>query len=129
LKKSEILRGGAAFDQTVVRGDRVEGKYIRCYVLFGPPGVSPLRVGFAVPSRRYNAVRRNRMKRLLREAVAREKKDLECTLQVHHSSASMVFFFKGAKDIPMDQITLKTIHPDVAHCCRAVATRVSPLNR
>jgi ribonuclease P protein component len=129
LKKSEILRGRAAFNQTVVRGERVEGKYIRCHVLFGSVGVPPMRVGFAVPSRQYNAVRRNRMKRLLREAVAREKMDLERSLLARHSSASMVLYFKGAKDIPVDRMTLQRIQPDVAFCCRAVGSRVLSLNR
>ena len=67
-KKTKTLPAGPCFGHTMLRGGQIEGKFLRCYYLLSEESETPLRVGFAVSSRVFNAVRRNRIKRMLREA-------------------------------------------------------------
>ncbi len=63
LPKSEILRRGEDFRLLFKNGKVWEGKYIRFFFLSGPKR----QVGFFVPKKLGNAVKRNRAKRRMRE--------------------------------------------------------------
>ena len=123
-KKTKTLPAGPCFGHTMLRGGQIEGKFLRCYYLLSEEGEAPLRVGFAVSSRVFNAVRRNRIKRLLREAVAREIQEVENALSAAGRHASAVFFFKGSKSIPPTRLKVHTIQPDVSALCRMLASKL-----
>ena len=124
MKKAEILRGGSRFKDTLLQGERIEGKFLKCHYLLSDEIGVPLRVGFAVSSRTFNAVRRNRIKRLLREAVTKVKKVVEDALIAARRHALAVFLFKGSTSIPVGRIKLHTLEPDVATLCRTMATKL-----
>lgn len=66
LKKTNILRKNSQFQQVYHRGKSYSNRYMALYVF--PQQLPGNRVGFAAGKRLGNAVMRNRIKRLLREA-------------------------------------------------------------
>jgi ribonuclease P protein component len=124
LKKTEILRAGPHFKQTLLQGERIDGKFLRCYYMISEEEVVPLRVGFAVSGSTLNAVRRNRIKRLLRQAVTAEKKVVDNALTTMHKHAWAVFLFKASKSFPVARLKLHTLQPDVAALCCTLASKL-----
>jgi len=67
---------------------------VRCLVILEPSSDPGLYVGYAVSSRAYTAVRRNRLRRLMREGFRLYQEDLRKALAQQGVSASIVFAFK-----------------------------------
>ena len=124
MKKAEILRGGSHFKHTILQGERIEGKLLRCHYLLSDEAGPPLRVGFAVSSRTFNAVRRNRIKRLLRDAVTTEKRVVEHALVAAHRHASAVLLFKGGKSNRVERMKVYMLQPEVAALFRTLALKL-----
>jgi ribonuclease P protein component len=71
LRKSEILRGRGRFNTVYTLGKRIKGRHLDCSYLLTQQSSTvyhPLIVGFAVRGARNSAVRRNRLRRRMREA-------------------------------------------------------------
>jgi hypothetical protein len=85
-------------------------------------GAASLQVAFKVPSRNLNAVRRNRLRRLMREAMTKERSLLDTPLAKSSVRVGMMMFYKGAKDVVVERITLAQIRKDVGMFCRAIAS-------
>lgn len=81
-------------------------------------------VGYAVSSRLYNAVRRNRVKRLMRAAFAGEAGALASALAGSGSSVRLLFVFKGGKGVDVDRLKLLRVQKDIVGLSRTVAARV-----
>lgn len=110
VKKAEILRGYSAFKLAFARGERGSGKLFRYHWTVGGASGVPLVVGFVVPKHTGKAVRRNRVKRMMREAVRMHKSSLEEALKSRQLSATVVFVFKGYEDagpVPFALIVLE----------------------
>lgn len=74
LPKSQRLRKGPEFSRTLQEGSRLDGEFISAYwILSMDSGLN--RVGVAAGKRLGGSVQRNRMKRLLREAYRRRKRE------------------------------------------------------
>ncbi len=69
LKKPYRLKGRGSFQEVITRGNPVRGRLGVVFLLQGKEETP--RVGISVPSRLGSAVRRNRIRRRLREAVRR----------------------------------------------------------
>jgi len=89
-------------------------------------GDPPLQVGFVVSSGRYNAVRRNRIKRLLREAVAVEGPFLNEHLTLKRERLSLIFYFKGGAKHEVEKLKLRAVQEEVTAMCRAVIVQLEP---
>lgn len=122
LKKSEVLRGRNLFKRIALRGKRLDGELLRCTYLVHNEGDTAFQVAFKVPSRNLNAVRRNRLRRLMREAVCMERSPLDISLAKSSVHIGMMMFYKGAKDATVEKMTLMQIASDVRMFCRAIAS-------
>lgn len=86
-----------------------------------------LRVGYAVSSRRFNAVRRNRLRRLMREAVRAESALLCEALAQHSVSASIVLAYRARADVDVRRLPLGSVRRDVGDLFRRLARRLMEL--
>jgi RNase P protein component len=96
----------------------MEGVLVRCVAKVERAPVPELRVGYAVSSKAYSAVWRNRLRRLMREAVAVHRERLEKALQRGGMSASVVFSFNQRAGTDVRRITLSPIADEIGHHCR-----------
>jgi ribonuclease P protein component len=69
LKAIEIVKGYGAFTQIITKGKRFEKKPLKAFVKINGSSSDIARVGFTVSKSVQTAVERNRLKRLMREAV------------------------------------------------------------
>ncbi|MGB2957437.1 MAG: ribonuclease P protein component, partial [Bacteroidota bacterium] len=97
MKREQTLRGRTAFEKVFRGGRRFDGRLVRCYALV--ESGSRVRAGFVVPRRKLNAVQRNRVKRLMREAFMWEQGILADRLQRSELSASLLFIFRPATTV------------------------------
>ncbi len=81
----------------------------------GPPFT--VRVVFAVSSRLFTAVKRNRIRRLMREAFRREFVTLQSDLLRARRSASLLFMFRGAKGLRVQALRLDDVWRNMAAVC------------
>lgn len=75
LEKEKILKKNRQFQQIYHRGRSYSNRYMVLYVFSGQDGKN--KVGFAAGKRLGNAVTRNRVKRLLREAYRLQQKKIK----------------------------------------------------
>lgn len=73
LHKNEILRGYRSFSSVLSLGQSLQVGRLRCFFLSREDTQGKLRAGFSVTRGVLNAARRNRAKRLLREAYRQNK--------------------------------------------------------
>jgi ribonuclease P protein component len=73
LRKQEILRGKDSFREIFEKGEFRKGKYMTCLFLQG----SKHRVAFAVSRQVKGAVRRNRIRRRLREVYRSRRREVK----------------------------------------------------
>jgi ribonuclease P protein component len=99
-------------------GRRIEGSLVRCAVLIEPAPGPEIRIGFAVSSKAYSAVWRNRLRRLMREAVAVHLPPLEEALGGKETSLSIVFAFNQRSGADARRITLSPVAEEIGNQCR-----------
>jgi ribonuclease P protein component len=120
VRKSETLRGRGAFDALFAAGLRANAPLIRCLYAFDDTPSGCLHVGFSVPYRSGIAVRRNRLRRLMREAFRREENTLQSALNGAGRSASLLFVYRGSRERARGPLHLDTVHRDVLQLCRFI---------
>jgi ribonuclease P protein component len=76
-----------------------------------PPHV--LRFGVIVPSKRYRATRRNRLKRLIRESIAAQWDDWVTALVKESSACEVIVFYKGSDHLVPEKVRLKDVDDDL----------------
>ena len=116
------LRGRGAFDRVFSSGKRLDGTLLQCiYTIQAGEGI---KAGFAVSSRHFGAVRRNRLRRLMREAFSLEKGGLIPLLAQRRLSASIVFTFRLRKEAQADFLKLEPVRKDMAALCRGIGAKL-----
>jgi ribonuclease P protein component len=119
LRKSEILRSRELFKRIVVQGKRMNARFLRCSYMLNLDGDIRLQVGFKVPaarkglSEKLNAVRRNRLRRLMREAFVRELPMLNRLLEGASCGLGIALFYRGGNGIAANRISLNDIQQDI----------------
>jgi ribonuclease P protein component len=94
-------------------GQVVNGRWIRCYVqsvlredAFPDFGI-PVRIGFAVPKKiASSAVLRNRIRRLMRETVRKDKELLWRCLREHKQTATLVLMLRRHDPAALKKLSL-----------------------
>jgi len=125
MKKREILRGGRSFRNILTSGECFESRLVRAFCVLSRKHDVALKVGVAVSSNVGRAVRRNRLKRLMREAISGEKISLVTALEKVQLHASLVFLFVGMKDIGTERVKLELLQQDVKVLYGGVLKRVA----
>jgi len=124
VKPVEALRGHAAFGRVFDGGRKIGGALMVCVFLVDRAEKAALRVGFAVSSRQFNAVRRNRVRRLMREAVRFECAPLNAAVTQLRVSADLVLVFRPRADLDVHRLTLAPFRSDVADVFNRLAERL-----
>jgi ribonuclease P protein component len=125
VKKEETLRGRGSFAAVLETGDRIEGELVRCFFRFDREAGTRLRAGFSVSRRMQNAVRRNRVRRLMRAAFDAESAPLRAS--VGGGSLAIVFVFKGKKGTVVERLGLGQMQSDMATLCQRCASALRPM--
>jgi hypothetical protein len=60
----------------------------------------------------------------MREAFRLQQGALVESIRAGRQSASLVFMFKGAKDVPVERLKLEHIQNDVITLCRTIALKL-----
>ena len=129
LKRAEILRGKGSFQLVFEKGQKIEGKYLRCLFIADSkqaiPGRSNVVFGAAVSRSIKRSVDRNRIKRLIRESY-RLHKDL---LLSHTGTAKMTLaivfgYFPRHPGAAADIPSFSEVEKDMEYLLNAVVVRV-----
>ena len=113
-----------AFAELFSQGDRIDAELVRCCYRLGRFERVTFRAGFAVSKRDYGAVRRNKVRRLMRAAVDVERDRLVSALGKSGKSIAIVFVFKGKRGLDIRRLGLHSIHQDIAGMCRRVLAKL-----
>ncbi len=122
MKKAEILRSRNLFKRIVLEGKKFSGVVLRCAFLLHNEGGMPLQVGFKVSSRKLNAVRRNKIRRWMREGMSAKSAEIEKLLRTKGYSVGVVISYKGLKELPVEKLNLSVIQKDISAMCRTIAS-------
>jgi ribonuclease P protein component len=118
LKKKQILRDRAVLERVSTAGRRIDVRLFRCYIWSEESTAGTLVAAFGVPSRGTIAVRRNRVRRLMREAFARESKPLAKLCEASQKAVSLLFVYRPSKSVDVRRLTLSAVRPEIAHLCQ-----------
>ncbi|MBI5472039.1 MAG: ribonuclease P protein component [Ignavibacteriae bacterium] len=124
MKKSEILRSRDLFKRVALKGKRVETVLFRCSFLAERGEQAGLQVGFKVPSKKLNAVRRNRIRRLMREGFSARRSVLDSALERAKSQVHMMLIFKTDQQASADKLRLSMVLGDIGAICQTIANRL-----
>jgi ribonuclease P protein component len=124
VNSAEALRGFAAFDRVFRDGRRTSGALLHCMYTVERAERVVLRVGFAVSSKQYHAVRRNRLRRLMREAFRSEVESLYGALERVHSCADLIFLFRPKTPLPVERLSVFPVREDMAAICRRIIVQL-----
>ena len=83
-----------------------------------------MRIGFAVPARSLPAVRRNRVRRLMREAFRAEQLFLEERLSRARTSLEGVLVYRPKQEVEASRVTFGDVRDDLARILRVVCERL-----
>lgn len=115
LRKSEILRGYNTFQKVFQVGDSFSGTMLKCFVLKRENRLddsSEIMVGFSVAKTVRLAVLRNRVKRLMREVVRKNKVMLHALVKEKQLHLAMIFLYVGNKTVEMRRLNYADVEKD-----------------
>jgi ribonuclease P protein component len=126
--RAESLRGFGAFHEILRTGGKLDGNLVNCSYLVEKGHVGTLRVGYSVPSRFHNAVRRNRLRRLMRASFSQCRQSLLKALEVHGVSLALIFHFKGRDEALLARLKIQPVLVDIQRLCERIIGRLGSRN-
>jgi len=124
VRKSETLRGHGVFRTVTANGKRIDGKIIRSYSVISASPSPSFAIGMSVSGRRLNAVQRNRIRRRMREAFARERSRLAGTVEASGVSLATVFSFRPRNGEALKTAAFSDVHADVSSIIDKIISRI-----
>ncbi|MFA6468732.1 MAG: ribonuclease P protein component [Bacteroidota bacterium] len=111
LPKSIILRGYQSFTTVITSGISLHGIPLTAFLLTSPDEMV-VAIGFSVPKKQVPlAADRNRIKRLMREAVRKNFDDILSAARHKHIGVRIVLMFKREKARNLKRLMLHDIEP------------------
>ncbi len=116
LRRSNILRGYRSFTTIISQGTLIVARPVRMYYLLEPSPEPDVQIGFAVARGVRNAVVRNRIKRVMREAVRLHLASLaeDIHRRQHRLRAVLLFTPQGPARALRATVPLATVEAPVA---------------
>jgi ribonuclease P protein component len=112
LPKSNILRGYQSFKNIITNGVSFKGTLLSVFVV-NDAGKKMVSVGFSVPKKRVAlAVHRNRIRRLIREAVRKNFESVQTTAEKKNIGMDIVVIYRGDKNADIHRLKLRDIEPE-----------------
>jgi ribonuclease P protein component len=126
LKKARILRGRKLFSRVFQTGRRIQQGLITCrYAVLNPGDIRSSRVLIAFrATRRVTAVRRNRLKRLMREAMRLEYDAFETSLPPQVSGIGMILSINTSDDEAARRIPFTQVRQDLKAVLKLIELRL-----
>ena len=121
MRKAETLRGRGSFQSLYRSGRRIDGEVLRCFFRWETGAGTLVRAGFSISAKRYNAVKRNRAKRLMRAAFDLERARWLRTAEAAGRRLSVLFVYSGTREATPEHFTLEPIRMDLGSLCRKVS--------
>jgi ribonuclease P protein component len=113
------LKGFGAFTRVITKGEKYEEKPIKAFVYLSSSKETLVRIGYTVTKRIKKAVKRNKLKRLMREAFRANKKDL-----IGHISAGVlveiVFMYNDDREIVPNKVRFSSINQAISTICTTI---------
>jgi len=125
LGKRGVLRGRGQFGDVITQGRKVPARLLRAAYVVTERDGGLVRCGISIARQTGNAVRRNRIKRLIREAIRLERSDLQNVSSQANVGVDIVFRFRPVGVPPIRQISLQHIIPEVRKIFGTIVTRMS----
>ncbi|MEW6061703.1 MAG: ribonuclease P protein component [Bacteroidota bacterium] len=123
LPKSNILRGYQSFSRVISQGTSFQSNRLLCYCLVQPSSRPEVWIGFSVLKKWVpQAVRRNRIKRLMREAVRKHFGEVKQWAVQKNYKAKIVLSYKRKQDGETKQIALHDIESEWLELQRQLLT-------
>jgi ribonuclease P protein component len=116
------LRGLGSFRAVINGGLRWDAGLLRSYVRVERGVPAAFYVGISVSAREYTAVERNRLRRLVREGVRRERPAVWAALQAIPAKAEMVVQVRRGVD--PRRVRLQDLHPAMTQLCKRLVRQV-----
>jgi ribonuclease P protein component len=112
LKKNEILRGYKVFSRIITTGKSIRRGNLSFYYIVGGLESNHIEMGFAISKKVKNAVKRNRIKRLLKEYFRLNKDAFYRLLLRNSCSLECVVIFNSNRLEIINKIDLNGIITD-----------------